>query len=114
MRGKVGPRMDAPSERDRAARPASDWARFGRGTVVPILLLVGLLVILGHVNIDLATGYTSPRVVADGADVFVFFDEGGRDPAFYFRRSDDGGRTWGKRKRTEGMLGGAVLQGDRI
>ena len=44
--------------------PTPDWSRFGRSTAVPILLLVGLLAILGHLHIDLAHGYTAPRVVA--------------------------------------------------
>jgi uncharacterized RDD family membrane protein YckC len=82
--------------------------------VVPILLLVGLLVVLGHVHIDLATGYTAPRIVADGKDVLVFFDEGGREPAFYWRRSEDGGRTFGDRDRVLGVFGGAVVHGERV
>lgn len=104
--------VDAPSER--GPRGPSDWARLGRGSIIPILLLVGLLVVLGRVHIDLATGYTAPRVVADGADVLVFFDEGGHEPAFYLRRSDDAGRTFGKRVRVPGVLGGAVVHGERL
>jgi uncharacterized RDD family membrane protein YckC len=102
--------MDAPSN----ARPANDWSRIGRGTVLPILLLVALLVVLGHVHIDLATGYTAPRVVAEDKEALIFFDEGGREPAFYYRRSADAGLTFGKRVRVPGVLGGAVLQGDRL
>ena len=43
-----------------------EWSRFGRGTVIPILLLVALLVILGQVHVDLAAGFTAPRLAADG------------------------------------------------
>lgn len=106
--------MAADPASDRGPRGPSDWARLGRGTVIPILLLVGLLVVLGRVHIDLATGYTAPRIVAEGKDVLVFFDEGGREPAFYFRRSDDASRAFGKRVRVPGVLGGAVLDGERI
>src|SRR5687768_15840492 len=101
--------MEAPTQ----SRP-NDWTRFGRGTVIPILLLVGLLIVLGRVHIDLATGYTAPRVVADGKDVLVFFDEGGRDPAFYYRKSEDAGRTWTKPTRVPGILSGATLDRDAL
>lgn len=106
------PAMNAPAERGPVA--PSDWTRLGRGTVVPILLLVGLLVVLAHVHMDLATGYMAPRVVAEGRRVLVFFDEGGREPAFYWRASEDGGKTFGRRDRVHGVLGGAVLHGDRL
>ncbi|MCO5172077.1 MAG: RDD family protein [Planctomycetes bacterium] len=104
--------MDAPADRGPAG--PSDWARLGRGTIIPILLLVGLLVVLAHVHMDLATGYTAPRVVADGKRVLVFFDEGGREAAFYWRASEDAGRTFGRKERVHGVLGGAVLHGERL
>lgn len=93
---------------------AQDWSRFGRSTAVPILLLVGLLVILGHLHIDLAHGYTAPRVVADDQSALIFYDEGGRDASFSFRQSDDGGKTWSKRRRVHGALASAALTKERI
>lgn len=94
--------------------PTPDWSRFGRSTAVPILLLVGLLVILGHLHIDLAHGYTAPRVVADDRTALVFYDEGGREATFSFRQSDDGGKSWAKRRQVPGILLGAALTKDRL
>lgn len=94
--------------------PTPDWSRFGRSTAVPILLLVGLLVILGHLHIDLAHGYTAPRVVADDRTALVFYDEGGREATFSFRQSDDGGKSWAKRRQVPGVLLGAALTKDRL
>jgi uncharacterized RDD family membrane protein YckC len=95
-----------------------DWRRFGRSTVVPLLLLILLLVVLGHMHIDLITGYTAPRIVCDEDGGFVFYDGGGstRDSVFFFRRlsEDESSATFGKGSYVRGVLAGVALKGDSL
>lgn len=89
------------------------WRRLGRGTVVPILLLLGLLFVLGQLHVDLAQGYTAPRLIADGRGAYAFWDEGGREPFFCLREAKDG-EGFGRKARIPGVLGGAALAGEHL
>ena len=93
-----------------------DWRRVGRSTVVPLLLLVALLVLLGHMHIDLATGYTAPRLVCDQGGGFLFYDGGTRDSGFFFREVSeaDGKVTFSKQQYVRGVLAAAALQPERV
>jgi len=108
------PEQSQSSTAQPQATTAPDWKRFGRGTVVPILLLLALLFFLGHLHIDLAGGYMAPRVAADAEGAFVFYDEGSRgDPAFYLRRTRDGA-AFGPKTRVSGVLAGVALSGEHL
>lgn len=82
--------------------------------MVPILLLVALLVLLGRMHIDLATGYTAPRLVLDNQGGFVFYDGGARDEGFFYRRVQNQSKDFGKRHYVKGVLAGAALTPDRV
>jgi uncharacterized RDD family membrane protein YckC len=79
--------------------------------VFPILLLFALLFVLGRMHIDLANGFTAPRVVTDGAEAVVFYDEGAHDSAFYFRRTRDA-VDFDRKRRVAGVLAGACITSD--
>lgn len=109
--------MSNQSERNPTQSPpgAPDWRRFGRGTVVPILLLVALLVLLGRMHIDLATGYTAPRLVLDENGGFLFYDGGSRDAGFFLRRVRDQSKKFGKRRWVKkGTVAAAALTDDQL
>lgn len=89
------------------------WRRLGRGTVVPILLLLGLLFVLGQLHVDLAQGYTAPRVVADERGGYAFWDEGGSEPTFCLRHTEDG-QTWTRKRRVPGILAGVALGPEQV
>ncbi|MGE0710341.1 MAG: RDD family protein [Planctomycetota bacterium] len=100
-----------------SSQSPQDWRRFGRSTVVPLLLLVALLVLLGHMHIDLAAGFTAPRVVCDDQGGFVFYDGGStREPVFFMRRliEDEAGAIFGKQEHVRGVLAGAALLPDSL
>lgn len=94
-----------------ATTPDPQWRRFRRGTVVPILLLVGLLVLLGQMHIDLATGYTAPQIVGDASGGFVFYHGG--NEGFFFADTGDG-KKFGKKTWVNGILASATLTDDRL
>jgi uncharacterized RDD family membrane protein YckC len=94
-----------------ATTPDPQWRRFRRGTVVPILLLVGLLVLLGQMHIDLATGYTAPQIVGDPQGGFVFYHGG--NEGFFFADTGDG-KKFGKKTWVNGILASATLANDRL
>ncbi len=89
-----------------------DWRRFGRTTLLPLILLIGLLALLGQWHVDLASGYTEPRVVLDERGGFVFWD-GGSDAGFYHRRIE-GLDELGEPRWKEGQLVDAALADERL
>lgn len=98
----------APAEPAAVSPP---WRKFGRGTVVPILLLVALLVLLGQMHIDLASGYTAPRMVGDEEGGFVFYHGGGQ--GFFYTRTKEG-QAFGKKRWSQGVLIDATLTSDEL
>lgn len=98
-----------------ASPPADlDWRRFGRTTVLPLLLLVGLLVLLAQWHLDLAAGYTAPRVIVDDDGGFVFYDGGSRDSGFFFRRIEADELEFSKREWRAGSLATVSMTPDRV
>lgn len=79
--------------------------------MLPILLLIGLMVVLGQLNIDLARPFTAPRLISDAQGGFLFYGGGTRDPGFFFRRvqSSDEKVTFAKRRFVPGVLASAAL-----
>ena len=103
----------ADDARPPAPPPTANRRKLGPGTAIPIVLLVGLLFLIANLHDGIATGYTAPRFVGDHDGGFVFYDEGSREMAFAFRKSDDG-ETFSKPTRSRGILAGAALTGDSL
>ena len=90
------------------------WRRVGRGTVVPILLMLGLLFVLGQLHVDLAQGYTAPRLVVDAQGGYAFWDEGGREPTFCLRETRPPPQLMGPKRRSPGVLASAALSREHL
>ena len=103
----------ADDARPPAPPPTANRRKLGPGTAIPIVLLVGLLFLIANLHDGIATGYTAPRFVGDHRGGIVFYDEGSREMAFAFRKSEDG-ETFSKPTRSRGILAGAALNGDTL
>lgn len=99
---------------DNTVEATPPWRRVGRGTVVPILLMLGLLFVLGQLHVDLAQGYTAPRLIADARGGYAFWDEGGSEPTFCFRETRDPPQLMGPKRRVAGVLAAAALEPEHL
>lgn len=104
--------MTTSTSRTPSAPTQQDWRRFGRTTLLPLILLIGLLALLGQWHVELASGYTEPRVVLDERGGFVFWD-GGSNAGFYHRRIE-GLADFAEPRWEEGQFVDAALADERL